>query len=167
MRLSTDHWPSFLVQFVIYFRSLISLRAYSKRFLMLRNHTRMVVPHAFHSCWRLDAHYSVVKRRFSILCSDLNFPFCICCLFGGFSSVLSFLCVTAPNHPRQTSYIILQKDIICWSMGRLRWVVSKKKPPSHYLITLGPLNSWLTRNVSRTLLLSNGLLNTVGAVPDS
>ena len=30
------------------------------------------------------------KRCFSILCSDLNFPFCICRLFGYLSSVLSF-----------------------------------------------------------------------------
>ncbi len=31
-----------------------------------------------------------------------------------------------------------------------------------YLITLGPLNSWLAKNVSRTLMVSNGLVNTVG-----
>ena len=49
------HLSSFLVQFVIfkkriYFRPLMSLRAYSNRFLMLRNHTRMVIPRGFHSC---------------------------------------------------------------------------------------------------------------------
>ena len=32
----------------VYFRPLISLRAYSNRFLMLRNHMGMVVPRAFH-----------------------------------------------------------------------------------------------------------------------
>ena len=58
---------------------------------------------------------------------DLYFPFCICHLFGRFSSVLSFLWVTAPNHSRQTSYVILQKDVICWSMRLLRWVASKKE----------------------------------------
>ena len=46
-----------------------------------------------------------------------------------FPSVLSFLCVTAQKHSRQTSYIILLKDVICWSMGLSRWVVSKKKAP--------------------------------------
>ena len=46
-----------------------------------------------------------------------------------FPSVLSFLSVTAQKHSRQTSYIILQKDVICWSMGPLRWVVSKRKAP--------------------------------------
>ena len=112
----------------------MSLRAYSNHFLMLRNHTGMVVPRAFHSRWRLlaldqiqlYAYFTGIKRRFNILCSDLNFPFCICCLFGRFS-VLSFLCVTAPNHSRRMSYIILQKDVICWSMGPLKWVVSKKE----------------------------------------
>ena len=34
--------------------------------------------------------------------------------------------------------------------------------PSSYLITLGPLNSWLAKNVSWTLMLNNGLVNTVG-----
>ena len=118
----------------------MSLRAYSNRFLMLRNHTGMVVPRAFHSCWRpfaldqiqLDTYSSVFKLRFSILFSDLNFPFCICRLFGRFSLVLSFSCVTAPNHSRQTSYITLQKDVIYWSMGPLRWVVSKKKKSSWF-----------------------------------
>ena len=50
----------------------MSLRAYSNSFLMLRNHTGMVVPHAFHSCWRLfsfdqiqlDAYCAVVWRQF-------------------------------------------------------------------------------------------------------
>ena len=69
------------------------------------------------------------NRHFSILCSDLNFPFCICCLFGRFPSVLSFLCITAPNHSRQTSYITLQKYDKCWSMGPLRWAVSRKGKP--------------------------------------
>ena len=76
----------------------MSLRAYSNRFLMLRNHTGIVAPRAFHSCWRLFAldqmqfyaYWTVVKWCFSILCSNLNFPFCICCLFGLFSSALSF-----------------------------------------------------------------------------
>ena len=67
------------------------------------------------------------NRRFSILCSDLSFPFCICRLYGRFPSVLSFLSVTAPNHSRQTSYITLQKDVNWWSMGPLRRVVSKKE----------------------------------------
>ena len=44
------------------------------------------------------------NRHFSILCSDLNFPFFICRLFGCFSSVLSFLCVT-PNHSRKMSFV--------------------------------------------------------------
>ena len=48
-------------------------------------------------------------------------------------------------------------------MGPLRWTVSEKKAPgqSSYLITLGQLNSWLARNVSRTLTLSNGFVNTI------
>ena len=78
-----------------------------------------------------------------------------------FPSVLSFLCVTAPKHSRQTSYIILQKDIICWWLGAKRKLLVLVCPSS-YLITLGPLNSLLARNVSRTLKLNNGLLNTVG-----
>ena len=41
------------------------------------------------------------NRRFSILCSNLNFPFCICYLFGCFPSVLSFLSVK----PLQTNVI--------------------------------------------------------------
>ena len=50
----------FSEQFVIfkkrvYFRPLMSLRIYSNRFLMLRNHTGMVVPRVFHSCWKLIA----------------------------------------------------------------------------------------------------------------
>ena len=54
-------------------------------------------------------------------------------------------------------------------MGPLRWVASKKKAPGlsfsgSSLITLGPLNSWLARNVSWTLMLSNGLVNTVGEI---
>ena len=44
-----------------------------------------------------------------------------------YPSVLYFLCVTAPRHSRQMSYIILLKDDICWYMGPLRWVVSKRK----------------------------------------
>ena len=50
----------------------MSLRVYSNRFLMLRNHTGMVVPRAFHSCWKLlafdqiqlDAYCTVVWRWF-------------------------------------------------------------------------------------------------------
>ena len=45
-----------------------------------------------------------------------------------FPSVQSFFfCVTARKHSRQTLYIILLKDVICWSMGPSRWVVSKKE----------------------------------------
>ena len=33
----------------------MSLRVYSNRFLMLRNHMGIVVPRAFHSCWKLFA----------------------------------------------------------------------------------------------------------------
>ena len=77
------------------------------------------------------------------------------------------LCVTAQKHLRQTSYIILLKDVICWSMGpQDGWWVKRKLLvlvcPGSYLITLGPLNSWLARNVSRTLMFSNGLVNTAG-----
>ena len=76
-----------------------------------------------------------------------------------------YLCITAQKRLRQTSYIILLKDVICWSMGPLRWVVSKRKLlvlicPSSYLITLGPLNFWL----ARMLTLSNGPVNTVGVI---
>ena len=48
-----------------------------------------------------------------------------------FPSVFSFffLCVTAQKHSKQTSYIILLKDVICWSMGPSRLVVSRKKAP--------------------------------------
>ena len=50
----------------------MSLRVYSNRFMVLRNHTGMVVPRAFHSCWKLlvfdqiqlDACCAVVWRRF-------------------------------------------------------------------------------------------------------
>ena len=38
---------------LVYFRPLMSLRACSNHFLMLCNHMGMVVPHVFHSCWRL------------------------------------------------------------------------------------------------------------------
>ena len=56
----------------VYFRPLTSLRVYSNRFLVLRNHTGMVVPRSFHSCWKLltfdqiqlDAYCAVVWRRF-------------------------------------------------------------------------------------------------------
>ena len=132
----------------------MSLRTYSNRFLMLHNHMGMVVLHLFHSCWRLFTLHQIqlyvyctmVKWHFSILCSDLNFPFCICRLFGHFLSVLSFSCLTAPNPSIQTSYIILQKDVICWSMGPLRWVVSKKESSwskfIHVAIWL-PLGHWI------------------------
>ena len=87
----------------VYFRALTSLRACSNRFLMLRNHTRMVILRAFHSCWRLFAL------------------------------------------ERQTSYIIL-KDAICWSIGPLRWVLSKKESSwskfFHVAILL-PLGHWI------------------------
>ena len=50
----------FSVKFVIfkkpvYFRPLMLLHVYCNHFLMLRNHTGMVVPRAFHSCWNLLA----------------------------------------------------------------------------------------------------------------
>ena len=112
----------------------------------------MIGPRAFHSCWRLFtpdrihlyAYCIVVKRRFSKLYTDLNF--CICRLFGHFPSVLSFLCVTTPNHSRQTSYIILQKDVICWSMWSLRWVVIKKESTWSKFVRVSislPLGHWI------------------------
>ena len=81
--------------------------------------------------------------------------------------VFFHLCVTAQKHSRQTLYIIPLKDLICWSMGPQDgwWVKRKllvKVCPGSYLITLGPLNSRLAKNVSRTLMVSNGLVNTVG-----
>ena len=36
----------------VYFWPLISLCVYRNRFLMIRNHTGMVVLYAFHSCWK-------------------------------------------------------------------------------------------------------------------
>ena len=50
----------------------MSLRVFSHHFLVLCNHTEMVVPRAFHSCWKLlafdqiqlDACYTVVWRQF-------------------------------------------------------------------------------------------------------
>ena len=56
----------------VYFWPLMLLCVYSIRFLMLHNHTGMVVPPAFHSCWKLltfnqiqlDAYCTVVWRRF-------------------------------------------------------------------------------------------------------
>ena len=56
----------------IYFWPLTSLHIYSNHFLVLCNHTGFVVPHAFHSCWKLlafnqiqlDACCAVVWRRF-------------------------------------------------------------------------------------------------------
>ena len=131
---------------------------------MLRNHTGIVVPRAFPSCWRLcaldqiqlDAYCTVVKQLFSILCSDLNFPFCICrCRF---SSVFSFCALL-----HQTN-IIYDSTERChlFINGTLKMGGEKKKAPGHYLITLGPLNSWLSRNVSRTLSLSNGFLKLWG-----
>ena len=86
------------------------------------------------------------NRRFSILCSDLSFPFCICRLFGRFPSVLSFLFVTAPNHSRQTSYITLQKDDNWWSMGPLRWALSKKESSWSKFVQVAvwlPLGHWI------------------------
>ena len=55
-----------------YFRPLMSLRIYSNRFLVLCNHTGIVVPRVFHSCWKLlafdqiqlDRCCAVVWRRF-------------------------------------------------------------------------------------------------------
>ena len=67
----------FSEQFVIfkkcvYFWPLVLLSVYSNCFLMLHNHTGMVVLHAFHSCWKLltfnqiqlDAYCAVVWKRF-------------------------------------------------------------------------------------------------------
>ena len=56
----------------VYFRPLMSLRIYSYRFLVIRNQTGIVVPRAFHSCWKylafdqiqLDACCAMVWRRF-------------------------------------------------------------------------------------------------------
>ena len=56
----------------VYFWPLMSLSVYGKRFMVLLNHTGMVVPRAFHSWWKLiafdqiqlDAYCSVVWRRF-------------------------------------------------------------------------------------------------------
>ena len=76
---------------------------------------------------KLYVYCTVVKCCFSILCSNLNFPLCTCRLFGRLFLVLSLSCATAWNDSRQTSYIIQQKDVICCSIGPLRWVVSKKK----------------------------------------
>ena len=57
---------------LVYFWLLMLLRIYSNRFLMLCNHTGMVVPCAFNSYWKLltfdqiqlDAYCAVVWRRF-------------------------------------------------------------------------------------------------------
>ena len=103
-----------------------------------------MVPCVYHPCWN---------------------PFYIRHLFGWFSFSFIFLYVTVQKHSRQTSYIILLKDVICWSMGPSRWLKessSSKSVQVSYLITLRPQNSWLARNVFRTLMLSNGLVNTVG-----
>ena len=58
------------MQFVIfkkrvYFRTLMLLHVYSNRFLMLSNHTGMVVPRAFHSCWKLLA-FDQIQRGLTI-----------------------------------------------------------------------------------------------------
>ena len=104
-------------------------------------------------------------RRFSIFCSALKFPFCICRLFGHFHSVLSFLSVTASNHSRQTSYSAERCHLLINRAFKMGGEQKRKLLvlvcPSSWLIALGPLHSWLTRNISRTLTLSNGLLNTV------
>ena len=67
---------SFLVQFVIFKTCLClavdSLYTYGNCFLMLRNHTGIVILRSFHSCWRLfaldqiqlDAYCTVVWRRY-------------------------------------------------------------------------------------------------------
>ena len=109
----------------------------------------MVVLHAFHSCWRLFQLYpycTVVKWHFSSLCSDLNFPFCICRAFGRLSLVLSFFMRYSTKPLQTNSYIILQKYVICWSMGALTWVVSKNESSwskfVHMAIWL-PLGHWI------------------------
>ena len=56
----------------VYFQQLMLLRFYSNRFL--RNHTGMVVPRVFPSCWKLlafdqiqlDAYCAAVWRRFEV-----------------------------------------------------------------------------------------------------
>ena len=50
-----------------------------------------------------------------------------------FPSVLSFLCVTAQKHLRQTSYIILLKDVICWSMGPSLYIDNDDLMQSNFL----------------------------------
>ena len=118
-------------------RLLTAVRCHRNRFLILRNYTCIT----------------------SLLKSFL-YPLSI-------RFVFFHLCVTAQKHLRQTSYIILLKDFICWSMGpQDRWWLKRKLLikvcPGSNLINLGPLNSWLAKNVSRTLMVSNGLVNTVG-----
>ena len=56
------------------------------------------------------------------------------------------LCVTAPNHSRQTSYITVKKDVICWSMGPLRRMGSKKESPWSKFVQVViwlPLGHWI------------------------
>ena len=56
----------------VYFRPLMSLRVYSNRFLILRNHTGIVILREFHSWWilfaldqmQLDAYCTVVWRQY-------------------------------------------------------------------------------------------------------
>ena len=75
----------------------MSLRAYSNRFLMLRNQMGMVVLCAFHSYWRLftlhqiqlDAYCTVVSRRFIILCSQTNIYVWVCSC----TSVFIYICI--------------------------------------------------------------------------
>ena len=111
----------------------MSIRTYSNSILILRNYTGMVVPRAFHSCWRLfaldqiqlNAYCTVVKRRFSV--PMLTFPSVSVVYSVIFLLFYLSLCVAAQKHSRQTSCIIMQKGVICWSMGPVRWVGSKKE----------------------------------------
>ena len=62
----------------VYFRRLMLLRVYSNRFS--RNHTGMVIPRVFPSCWKIfafdqiqfDAYCAVVWRRFEADRSDFH-----------------------------------------------------------------------------------------------
>ena len=95
---------SFLVQFVIFFKNVFTFGrwCHSKRFLMLCNHTGMVVQRAFHLCWN---------------------PFDTRHLFGSFSFSFIFFYASLHQGTPDKRHIILQENVICWLMGPLRWVV--------------------------------------------
>ena len=80
---------------------------------------------------QLDAYCTVIKRLFSSLCSDLNFLFCICCLFGCFSLVLSFLCITALNHSRQGgggADVIIHRQSVSFYHNSSVWLDMRDRP---------------------------------------